>query len=81
MVLARRMNPGRRCSDWASEVRCAASASVVVARCSISPLRSELRVAAVVTRLPVLTMKLVNWPVLRFSSRNRALEEAIAGLR
>jgi len=33
----------------------------------------ELRVATSETRLLVLTMKLVNWPVLRLSSRNSVL--------
>ena len=42
VVLARRMKPGSCCSDEASGTRWAASASVVVARCWISALRSEL---------------------------------------
>ena len=75
------MNPGRRWIDWASAVRCDASASVVVARFDTSPLRSLLRCDSVVTSLPDWTMKFVKLPVSRSISANRAALDAIAGFR
>ena len=81
VVLASRMKPGRRWSDWPRATRWLARAWVVVDRWETRPLRSELRVATSETSLPVLVMKLVKSPVLRFSSRNSALEAATAGLR
>ena len=75
------MKPGRRCIDWPRAVCWAASAWVVVFRCWTRPLRSDWRWAMSETRLPDLTMKLVNLPVSRLSSRNSTLVEATAGLR
>jgi hypothetical protein len=62
VVFANRMNGGSCVIDWASAVRWLASASVVVARLWISPLRSACRWAMSETRLPDLTMKSVNLP-------------------
>ena len=81
MVLARRMNGG---SSWIVLARfwCwLASAVVVLDRFTTRFDRSVWRAAIVVNRLPVWVMKLVNEDVFRFSSENRTLAEATAGLR
>ena len=81
VVIASRMNPGSRWIDWPSAVRCAASASVVVARFDTRPLRSLLRCESVETSWPDLTMKFVKLPVSRSISANNVALEAIAGFR